>query len=148
MKKLLPPKLFLLFALAMGPVCWALGSQHHILYPLNLSGLALLVLGIGIAKWGKTLFAKRKTNINTFDSPDLLITEGLYKYSRNPMYLGFAIAIFGVAILFQGAFSSFVFAFLFIFITDRWYIGFEEKVMREKFGQSYRDYCKNTRRWI
>lgn len=148
MKRLLPPALFLLFALAMGLVCWAFDFHHTILFPYNLSGLPLLLGGIFLAQASKNLFITIKTNVQTFGEPDTLVTTGFYRFSRNPMYLGFVIAIFGVAVLYQGSLSSFVLAIIFIIITDRWYIRFEEEVMFKKFGSSYSDYTQSTRRWI
>lgn len=148
MKKLLPPILFILTAVVMGIVCWGTGSEHNILYPYNLFGLFFLVVGLGMASWGSRLFRRLNTNIMTFDEPDVLVTQGLYRFTRNPMYLGFVIAILGIAILYQGAIVAFVLAFLFFIVTDRWYIKFEERAMLSKFGEEYQNYCNNTRRWI
>jgi protein-S-isoprenylcysteine O-methyltransferase Ste14 len=147
-KKRLPPLLFLLFAVVMGVICWGFGFKHNILYPYNLLGLPFLLTGLFIAQTSKKLFIKLKTNVNTFDEPDKLVITGLFKYSRNPMYLGFVIAIIGIALLYQGAISSFVLALLFFVIVDRWYIKFEESAMLNKFGKEYEMYCQNTRRWI
>ena len=148
MKKLLPPILFILTAVVMGIVCWGTGSEHNILYPYNLFGLFFLAVGLGMASWGSRLFRRLGTNIMTFDEPDVLVTQGLYRFTRNPMYLGFVIAILGIAILYQGAIVAFVLAFLFFIVTDRWYIKFEERAMLSKFGEEYQNYCNNTRRWI
>lgn len=149
MKKLLPPVLFLLFAIGIPAVCWSLDSNHNVLYPFNIVvGLPLLVVGLGIASWGKRLFQKVGTNVMTFDDPDILVTSGLYKITRNPMYLGFVIALFGIAMLSQGAIVSFAMVFLFLLITDRWYIRYEEQAMLRTFGKQYEEYCCNARRWI
>jgi protein-S-isoprenylcysteine O-methyltransferase Ste14 len=148
MKKILPPFLFLFFALLMPFICWGLGLTHYIQFPYNLAGIPFLFLGLGAAKVSKKQFQRLGTNVSTFNQPDILVTDGLFKLTRNPMYLGFAIAIIGLAILYQGALSSFIVALLFIIITDRWYIKFEEKAMTSMFGKEYEDYCKNTRRWI
>lgn len=148
MKKLLPPVLFLVFALLMGVVCWAFGFEHLVPFPYNLIGLPFFLAGLIFAQKSKNLFLQLKTNVNTFDNPDKLVTAELYKYSRNPMYLGMLISISGLAILYQGSLSSFIFVILFFIITDRWYVKFEETVLTKKFGDEYRNYCLNTRRWI
>ena len=132
----------------MGLICWGFGFNHFIHYPYNLFGIILLSAGIIIAQTSKNLFLKLRTNVNTFDNPDKLVTEGLYKFSRNPMYLGFVIALAGIAVLYQAAISSFLLVALFILITDRWYIKYEENVMMEQFGEQYIQYCEKTRRWI
>lgn len=148
MKKLLPPQLFLIFSLLMGIVCSGFGFRHYIQYPYNLTGLVLLITGISIAQSGKNLFHKTGTNVNTFDKPEKLVTEGIYRFSRNPMYLGFVIALTGIAVLYQGSISSLILLFFFFLIVNRWYIRFEEKLMSEIFGEEYFEYCKRSRRWI
>ena len=95
----------------------------------------------------KKRFAKVKTNIKTFDKPDKLLTDGLYKYSRNPMYLGFVIALLGVWLL-LGSLSPLLLVLIFIFITNTVYISFEEKMMGDTFGELYFTYKNKTRRWI
>ena len=67
------------------------------------------------------------TNIKTFDEPGVFVKCGLFKYARNPMYIGFVMALFGIALLYQGSVSSFVIAFLFFIISDQWYVRFEER---------------------
>ena len=148
MKKLLPPVLFILSIVVMGLVCWATGSEHYIPYPYNLIGMVWLAVGLGMAFWGSRLFKKLGTNIMTFAEPGVMVTGGLYKFSRNPMYLGFVIALLGVAILFQGSIISFAVVLVFFVVSDRWYIRYEEAEMLKKFGQQYEEYCAHTRRWF
>ncbi|MBY4675233.1 methyltransferase family protein [Marinobacterium arenosum] len=148
MKKLLPPILFLIFVIGMGLICWGVGSPHQIHYPYNLVGLPVIGVGLLLATAGKRLFKKLNANIMTFDEPTVLVTEGVYKYTRNPMYLGFAIAMLGFSVLMGAAISSFLLTVVFVFLTDRWYIAFEEQMMRRKFGQDYEKYCRKVRRWI
>ncbi|WP_275557288.1 isoprenylcysteine carboxylmethyltransferase family protein [Pseudoalteromonas sp. J010] len=83
-----------------------------------------------------------------FDEPTVLVASGIYKYTRNPMYLGFTIAIFGFAILLGGSLSSLLLTAAFFLITDRWYIPYEERMMHAKFGREYEAYCRKVRRWI
>jgi protein-S-isoprenylcysteine O-methyltransferase Ste14 len=149
MRWLLPPILFFLFILAIPLVCWVLGSHHLIKSPYNLVfGLPLVCGGLFLAAASKRKFRKVATTVMTFDKPITMVTDGFYAFSRNPMYLGFVIALFGVAISFNGAPSSLIIAVLFFVITDRWYIRYEERMMRDTFGSKFNDYCKQTRRWL
>lgn len=148
MKKILPPFLFVLFVVTMAGICWKTESAHHILYPYNLFGLPIILCGLALAVVAKKLFQKLKTNVMTFDYPGVLVAEGPFRYSRNPMYLGFVISLAGFAVLLGGAVSSFVLTMLFLIVTDRWYVAFEEKMMIKKFGKDYEEYCQNVRRWI
>lgn len=105
-----------------------------------LAGIALLVIA-------RLQFARARTNIYTFDEPGTLVTGGVFRISRHPMYLGFALVLAGAAI-WLGSIAAFVPVILFIAIADRWYIGFEEEWLRRKFGSAYEGYARGTRRWI
>jgi protein-S-isoprenylcysteine O-methyltransferase Ste14 len=114
--------------------------------PYNCIG-AILAAGLLLSFAGARQFARRGTNIKTFDDPDVLVTEGLFRFSRNPMYLGFVLFLAGAAIYF-GTLASFIVAVAFAVITDRWYIRFEEQAMRRKFGAAYAAYAASVRRWL
>lgn len=146
--KLLPPLLFIVLAIAMAGICWALGSPHLIAYPFAGTGAILLAAGLGIAIYHSRLFKRVGANILTFNQPTHLVTTGLFRHTRNPMYLGLALALFGIAILFQGAPSSLLLALAFVIICDRWYIRYEEQAMQQRFGEQYRQYCQSTPRWL
>ncbi len=148
MKKLLPPVLFVIVVGLMAATQLGFEQGFYIIFPLNLFGALMMIIGLGIASWHSNLFQKMGTNIMTFDEPDVLVKNGLFRYSRNPMYLGFVIATFGCAVLLQGGIISFILALVFALITDRWYIRFEEREMTKKFGDDYIDYCKEVRRWV
>lgn len=148
MKKILPPVLFIFFIIAMGLICWSLGSPHKIPEYYNLIGLFFTIAGLGLAIAGKRLFKTKQTNINTFNEPDVLVTEGVFQFSRNPMYLGFLVSLFGICLLMGAAISSLLLVLIFFIISDRWYIAYEEKMMKQKFGQEYDNYRKKVRRWI
>lgn len=147
MKKIIPPILFAI-SIGMMVLLWIVFPLQTLLVsPYNFIGVLLIVAGIGIAKRGADTFKQIGTNIQTFQNPDVMVTDGLFSISRNPMYLGFAIALFGVAIA-LGNLSSFAVVIAFIVITDRWYIPFEEAAMENQFGAEYADYKKITRRWL
>ena len=148
MKKVLPPSLFVVFVCAMVIANWVSDELQLIAFPYSLSGLVFIFAGLLLAASGSRLFKKVDTNILTFDKPDKLVTTGVYRYSRNPMYLGFVVAILGVAILLGGTLVSLFVAGVFFVITDRWYIAYEEKMMIDTFGKAYIEYCHNVRRWI
>jgi len=110
-------------------------------------GITLIAVSLALTVWHKRLFRKAGTNVNTFDNPDKLVEAGLFKYIRNPMYLGFAASLGALALL-SGALSPWFVALGFFILADRWYIPFEEKAMQERFGSRYEEYRARTRRWI
>lgn len=147
MKRILPPHLFVLCAVCMICCRLAFTSGLAIPYPYNLPGLGLILAGVRLAVTSKRIFLREKTNVQTFDDPDKLIVEGPFRYSRNPMYLGFLIALSGLAIL-LGEPVTFMFAAAFFLVTQRGYIPFEEKAMTRTFGEEYLSYKSKVRRWI
>ena len=143
----LPPLVFLLCLLVMSGLRLCLPGPLFIPWPWALTGLAPLALGLMLTLGGAGQFRRRDTNIKTFDDPDVLVTDGWFRLSRNPMYLGFVLALLGVATL-LGAVVPFAVVLLFWVLTDRWYIAFEERAMRRRFGDAYEAYARRVRRWL
>lgn len=147
MKKLLPPRLFFISIVLMVGLNWLYPVYDLISFPLNLIGILPLVTGLAFSISGSRKFLKVGTNIKTFNEPGKLVKDGLFKYSRNPMYLGFVLALSGISLILETV-SSFIILAAFILITDKWYIAYEEKMMTKKFGFDYEEYKSVTRRWI
>ena len=96
--EILPPFLFLFCCAAM-IICSILIPQWvYLPRPWNNLGFIFLFGGLAIVRNIQRLFKQHQTEINTFKQPQKLVTSGLFRYSRNPIYLGFSIALFGVAI--------------------------------------------------
>ena len=94
-------------------------------------------------------FIKSKTTVNPvkFKKVNKLVTSGIYKYSRNPMYLGMILIIISTSIFYFNYYSV-VTPFIFYFWINRFQIKREEIFLKEKFGKEYLSYMKKTRRWI
>ena len=94
-------------------------------------------------------FIKSKTTIDPikFKKVNKLITSGIYKYSRNPMYLGLLMIVISTSIFYLNIFSITT-PFLFYFWINRFQIKREEIFLTEKFGKEYFLYKTKTRRWI
>ncbi len=147
MKRMLPPTLVLICVFVMLLLHWLFPGPRWLPDLLRLTGLAPLMLGIWINIAADRQFSILGTNVNTFRDPDRLVTDGLFKYSRNPMYLGFGLVLLGVWLL-LGSLLPVAGILVYFIVTDRWYIEFEEKRLIEKFGDVYRSYQARTRRWI
>lgn len=115
--------------------------------PYNYFGVVLLLFGIVMTVIVRKGFEKIGTEIHTFKNPRKLVTHGLFKLSRNPIYLGFALSLFGVWIL-LGTILPMVGCLLFIIVTNSYYIPFEERIMEHTFGNEYKKYKEKVRRWI
>ncbi|MEP3276344.1 MAG: isoprenylcysteine carboxylmethyltransferase family protein [Stappiaceae bacterium] len=147
MKRVPPPLLVLLGLICMAANHYFFSFPKLVLPPYNTSGLVMFVAGILAGALGVRKFRSVKTNINPLRKPDLLVTDGIYRYSRNPMYLGQVFVIFGVAI-YLGTLADIAIAAGCFLVMDLWFIRQEETVMRAAFGERFDDYCAKVRRWI
>lgn len=104
-------------------------------------------LAIGIAAFLQ--FRRAHTTINpmTPDRTSMLLTAGLYRVSRNPIYVGDVVILVGCALLFANALALAA-AALFVPCVDRFQIRPEERALRERFGEPYETYCREVRRWL
>lgn len=147
MKRLLPPALFFLSLALMIAIHVIWPVEPAIPVPWSYAGVPIFLGGFLIAVIAKRHFARVGTNINTFRQPDMLVTDGLFRYSRNPMYLGMAVALLGATITIGTLYALLIWV-AFVVICDRWYIRFEEGILTESLGEAYLDYKKSVRRWI
>ena len=106
------------------------------------SGFVLLVFAVGA-------FAREKTTVNPLapESAETLVTSGLFRFSRNPMYLGFLIMLSAWTI-YLSATVNVLFLPLFVVYMNRFQIAPEERFMMQKFGADYEKYMSEVRRWI
>ena len=115
----------------------------------TLVSILILLIGILILIIPVTKFIKYKTTINPieFKKVNKLVTSGIYKYSRNPMYLGLLLIVISSSILYLNIYSVSTPIFFYYWI-NRFQIQREEIFLTEKFGKEYLSYKTKTRRWI
>ena len=115
----------------------------------SLISIFILSIGILILLNPVLKFKKSKTTINPikFNKVNKLVTSGIYKYSRNPMYLGFLIIVISSSIFYLNTYSILTPLFFYLWI-NRFQIKREEVFLTKKFGEDYLSYKKKTRRWI
>ena len=115
----------------------------------TLVSIIIFLIGVFILIVPVSKFIKSKTTVNPikFKKVNKLITSGIYKYSRNPMYLGFLMIVISTSIYYLNIFSI-ITPILFYFWINRYQIKREEIFLREKFGKEYLLYTTKTRRWI
>jgi protein-S-isoprenylcysteine O-methyltransferase Ste14 len=147
MKRLIPPLLFLICLAMMGLLRWLWPIRIAIPYPYKLLGMVPVLAGLLLVLLGVRQFRKAQTNIRPFRQPDVFVTQGPFRYSRNPMYLGLSVVLVGAWML-LGALSSVLGVLIFVVVADRWYIPFEERMLEQAFGAVFDVYCSRTRRWI
>ncbi|EAS41432.1 isoprenylcysteine carboxylmethyltransferase family protein [Photobacterium profundum] len=145
----LPPPLLLL--LSLGGMY--LLTMYWPLWVFVFPGQSFVVLiscflGAILGLAGIVSFAKARTSIDPRkpQKASRLITSGIYRYSRNPMYLG--LVLFQLAAVFYfGAISCFLMLGIFFFFMNNFQIEPEEEVLTAIFGDDYKKYCSEVRRW-
>jgi protein-S-isoprenylcysteine O-methyltransferase Ste14 len=111
------------------------------------AGLATFALGAAIAAWGWITFHRAGTTRVPGESSSELVTWGPYRFTRNPMYLGLAIAYVGEALI-QRQLWPFLLLSLVIAYVNWIVIPVEQAKLTEVFGERYVRYQGEVRRWI
>lgn len=119
-------------------------------HPYNYVGIALISVGMFLVIWANyaLLWTGRIgfRDCELMQRPSSLVLVGPYRFTRNPIYFGSLLMMFGLVIVW----SSIVTAFLLIlvYILFRVFIKKEEVILEDEFGDEYRDFKKRVRRWI
>jgi protein-S-isoprenylcysteine O-methyltransferase Ste14 len=121
--------------------------ERIIPFPWDLLGVLPLVLGAALNLIADKAFRDAKTTVKPFQESATLVTDGVYRISRHPMYLGFVLILLGLAIL-LGSLTPLLVVPIFAVVMDRVFIVIEERMLAEKFGQAWLDYKAKVRRWV
>ena len=140
------PPIWLLAALA---VVWAEAWlwPKPVPYAMALAGQGLFWLGLILLGLASLSFLRARTTIVPHNTPSALITGGLYRVSRNPIYLGDALILSGVALKY-GAVTGLILLPGFLWIITRRFILPEEARLRAAFGPQAEQFFQRTRRWL
>ncbi|SDZ14415.1 Protein-S-isoprenylcysteine O-methyltransferase Ste14 [Jannaschia faecimaris] len=110
-------------------------------------GNLLIVLALVPLVWSVALFRRNQTPIEPYQQPRILLTEGPYKVSRNPIYLAFVVIALGFALR-QGVVISLLPVPLLFVVLDRRFAAVEEVRLLASFGAEAEAYIASTRRWL
>lgn len=133
----------------MWVVAWAAPAFGFAFPARVISAMGVVFIGIAIAGTGVFSFSRAKTTVNPMkpDSSSALVVSGIYRLTRNPMYLGILLLLIG-----WGIFLSNALAFLvlpgFVLYMNRFQIEPEERALTRLFGQAFVTYRSQVRRWI
>ena len=147
--KIPPVALVVLFALVM----WLLAQLVPALalpmsWRLLLAGI-FAIAGIAIAMSGVLAFRRANTTVDPRvpQQSSSLVIRGIYRYSRNPMYVGFLLLLAAWAFNLSSV-AALVLLPLFVLYMNRFQIAPEERFLLQKFGAEYQAYTKQVRRWL
>jgi protein-S-isoprenylcysteine O-methyltransferase Ste14 len=145
-----PPLLvWLVFAGAMFGVAYVAPGISYTLPARFALALALVVLGGAVAIAGVVAFRIKRTTVNplTPSASSSVVSSGVYRVSRNPMYLGFFLALAGWALYLSNAGAVLLLPAFLAYLTQ-YQIKPEERALLAKFGPEFAHYMARVRRWV
>lgn len=147
--KLPPALVFLFFGLVMYLVANFLPFGFFDFFGRSILFKVFLVLAFVVLLVALFQFYRAKTTIDPTKpvNTSKLVTSGVYKFSRNPMYLAMLLWLLALGIALGNAFNTLV-AAGFVGYMNRFQIVPEERMLLEKFGREFKEYCTLTRRWF
>jgi protein-S-isoprenylcysteine O-methyltransferase Ste14 len=120
----------------------------HVWNSLNFIGISIIVAGVAIYIWcAGDFISKGKGTPAPYDPPKELVAEGLYKFTRNPMYVGVSSIVLGEALFFKSI-AILVYALILLLLFHLRVTLYEEPALKRLFGKSFDDYCRRVPRWI
>ena len=114
---------------------------------LRYLGLALTFVGFLLGIGAFIEFRKARTTLDPHGSSRQVVTSGVYRFTRNPIYLGFLLMVIGLP-LNSGLYWGIVMAPFYVFLMNRLLIRHEEAYLERKFGKAYTGYTSRVRRWL
>jgi len=146
-----PPPLLLLAAVVAGLLLDRIVGWH----PLDFLeggwrwglGAVLVAAGFGLVAWASTRFSRAGTNVPTNRPVEALVTDGPYRFSRNPIYVGGTLVLLGIAVLTR-SFGMVLGLVVFLAVMNGLVIKREERLLDRLFGEPYRAYRAKVRRWL
>ena len=113
----------------------------------NPFGAVPALAGFALAAWAAYAFHMHQTTVHPFRQASALVTSGPFAFSRNPIYLGMALVLVGVAVA-LGTASPFLMVPVFMLVLNRAIIAGEERMLAETFGTEYEAWRGRVRRWL
>jgi protein-S-isoprenylcysteine O-methyltransferase Ste14 len=111
--------------------------------------LAIALAGVAVAVAGVVAFRRRRTTVDprTPERTSAIVEDGVYRISRNPMYVGMFAVLIGWAVILSN-WAAVAILPAFVLYMNRFQIRPEERALSERFGDVYLDYTRRVRRWL
>lgn len=146
----IPP---LAVVLVLGALMWLMARalpEHGLDLPYRtlMAGIAAAA-GFIVAAWGVAAFRRAGTTVNPMkpESSSSLVSSGIYSFTRNPMYLGFLLALLAWALYLSHP-AAFLVLPLYVWYMNRFQIEPEERALASLFGERFTSYASRVRRWL
>ena len=145
--KIHPPVLTLIYLVVAFLLTWILPIPFVVPYPLRLLGFGLVVVGVLLGGAAFYSFNQARTTLNPHGSVSAIVTDGIYRFTRNPIYLAFLLMLIGFP-LNSGSYWGVVLAPVMVVSMNRLVIEKEEVYLEKKFRDEYVSYKLRVRRWL
>lgn len=147
--KIPPVVVIVVFAVLMLPVTWLLPGLTWRVPGRLIVAVALALLGGAISLAGVAAFRQHQTTVNPIApaTATTTVTSGPYRFTRNPMYIGFVLGLAGWAV-FLSNLGALVLVLGCVLYLTQFQIKPEEQALLTKFGSSFANYMASVRRWL
>lgn len=142
-----PPPLIFVLGLALGIVADGALTGSDLPVGFAVAGAVLALAGLALQADFLRMFRRAGTAVLPGRAAGALVTDGVYRFTRNPGYVGMAATAAGIALIADAPWALLGVA-LAITVVDRGVIAREERYLQERFGESYTRYRADVRRWV
>ena len=146
-RKIMPPIWLALAAFAMVAIHYLVPVGRFGSTPMRVLGVVVVLAGMTLILTGARQFDRAKTTIKPFEESSAIVTSGVYRISRNPIYLGMALVLVGIGLA-LGSVAPFVVVPVFVWWITTRFIVVEERMLAASFPREYDAYRARTRRWL
>ena len=144
--KFRPPRIAMALVLVATTVQWLLPPKATPIYSSAIFAVTLSLAGFAVMMWAWWQFQQRQVAICPTEKTARLITDGIYRVTRNPMYLGMTMILAGLAVWF-GTMPFYCAPAVFFVIINQAFCPYEEAKLTSAFGEDYKQYRSAVRRW-
>jgi len=144
-----PPLVVLVAALLIWIIARYFPVPLLVIPAISIIAGVIAACGIAVVLLGVVAFRQSQTTLDPLhpEGASSLVTRGVYRYTRNPMYLGFALVLLAWA-LYLSAWLGLLIVGVYVAYMNRFQIKPEEKALESRFGQEFLQYKKAVRRWL
>jgi len=146
-KRVLPPSYLFVSITTMALLHFFVPVSTVVQYPWTLLGIVPFTAGVALNLLADSAFKKAQTTVKPFEMSTTLVTAGVFRISRHPMYLGMVLILIGLAV-FMGAYTPFIIILIFVILMEMIFVRTEERMLEQQFGPIWNTYKNKVRKWI
>jgi protein-S-isoprenylcysteine O-methyltransferase Ste14 len=145
--KLLPPTYFYIAIVLVLVLHFLLPGAQVISSPWRYLGIIPLIVGSALNILADQAFKQHHTTVKPFEKSTFLVTKGVFRFSRNPMYLGFVLILAAISI-FLGSVTPWIVVVVFPLVMEIRFIRAEETMLEAQFADMWLQYKQRVRKWL